>query len=117
MDLAVDLCVEKVNEHLSRPSKEVTASAAGPALANAALLLAEGCPRRYVAAIKALYKANHLPCPVMDIVFDIVLPAPVKTQHVDITSQNYHLEPVDVSTQTFDSDVTSTPLPDSQSGG
>ena len=95
MDLAVDLCVEKINERFSRPSNEVTAAAAGPALANAALLLAQGCPKRYIAAIKALYQANNLPCPVMDIMFDIELPSP-ETRKVDVASQYDHVGPVNV---------------------
>ena len=35
----------------------------GPALANAALLLAKGCPKRYLVALQELYGANGLTCP------------------------------------------------------
>ena len=41
-------------------------SSAGPALANAALLLAGGCPKKYVASIRALYADNNLVCPNLD---------------------------------------------------
>ena len=54
-------------EFLSRPSKDLQAIAsAGPALANAALLLAEGCPKKYVAYLRALYADNQLVSPNLD---------------------------------------------------
>ena len=46
------------------------AASAGPALANAALLVAKGCPKRYTEALGALYTANHLPCPDFTVLFD-----------------------------------------------
>ena len=64
INLATDICVLKVQEQMGRPSKEVIASGAGPALANAALLLAQGRdPTLYIQAITRLYEANRLPCP------------------------------------------------------
>ena len=41
-------------------------SSAGPALANATLLLAGGCPKKYVASTRALYADNNLVCPNLD---------------------------------------------------
>ena len=39
------------------------AEAYAPALANAALLAAKGCPNKYVSVLRELYHANNLPCP------------------------------------------------------
>ena len=41
-------------------------SSAGPALAIATLLLAGGCPKKYVASTRALYADNNLVCPNLD---------------------------------------------------
>ena len=38
-------------------------SSAAPALANAAAIVAKGCPRAYVEAIKVLYASNNIPSP------------------------------------------------------
>ena len=54
-------------ELIRRPSMDLQLiSYAGPALANAALLLAGGCPKKYVASIRALYADNNLVCPNLD---------------------------------------------------
>ena len=45
----------------------------GLALANVALLVAEGYPRRYVAVLRALFAENQLSSPDMDIMFDLQL--------------------------------------------
>ena len=44
-------------------SHELQVTCAAPALANAALLVAEGCANKYIEAINVLYLANGLPCP------------------------------------------------------
>ena len=44
-------------------SVELQLAAAAPALANGALLFADGNVQKYVDAIKVLYLANSLPCP------------------------------------------------------
>ena len=44
--------------------------AASPALVNAAMLVAHGCPKRYAEVLTALYTANHLPCPDLSLLFD-----------------------------------------------
>ena len=46
------------------------AASVAPALANAAVLVAQGCPKRYAEAINALYAANKLPCPDLTVLFD-----------------------------------------------
>ena len=56
---------------MQKHSKEVLA---GPALANAALLRADGCPNKYVANLRVLYQANNLPCPDMEVIFDLHIP-------------------------------------------
>ena len=55
----------------------------GPALANAALLLAEGCPKRYLVALKELYGANGLTCPDLKNMNKIVL-SPTRTSDVRV---------------------------------
>ena len=42
---------------------ELHVVAAAPALANAALLMAEGCAFKYIEVLNTLYLANSLPCP------------------------------------------------------
>ena len=44
-------------------SLELEMTCAAPALANAALLFAEGCAQKYIEVINVLYLANSLPCP------------------------------------------------------
>ena len=39
------------------------AAAAGPVLALGAHIAANGSAERYIAIVKDLYRANHLPCP------------------------------------------------------
>ena len=46
------------------------AASAGPALANAAMLVAQGCLRRYTETLGALYTANNLQCPDFGVLFD-----------------------------------------------
>ena len=46
------------------------AASAGPALANAAMIVAQGCPKRYTEALSALYTANNLLCPDFTVLFD-----------------------------------------------
>ena len=75
VNFMVDLCVKRMMDQVAKPSKEVLAAAAGPALANAALLMAEGCPVRYITALKGLYSANNLPYPDLDGMFELDLPA------------------------------------------
>ena len=71
LNLAANLCVVKVQNQLGRPSKEVVAAAAVPALANTALLLAQGSPGLYVRAITRLYQANNLPCPDLGLIAEL----------------------------------------------
>ena len=73
------MSVEKMLVQMQKHSKEVLAAASGPALANAALLLADGCPDKYVTNLRVLYLANDLPCPDMDVVFDQLNPELSKT--------------------------------------
>ena len=66
VNLVVNLCVEHMRDQLRTHSKEViTAVAAAPALANAALIIAKGCPnsKSYRDNLQLLYAANHLPAP------------------------------------------------------
>ena len=51
--------LEKMLLQMQTYSKEVVAAASGPALANAALLLADGCAEKYVANLRVLYQANE----------------------------------------------------------
>ena len=46
------------------------AASTGPALVNAAMLMAQGCPKRYAEVLSALYTANHLQCPDLSLLFD-----------------------------------------------
>ena len=39
------------------------AATVAPVLANSALLLAEGCPKRYIELVNELFAANKLVCP------------------------------------------------------
>ena len=78
VNFASTMIVEKLLVQMQKHSKEVVAAASGPALANAALLLADGCPDKYVANLKVLYQANDLPCPDMEVVFDLQ-PGPSST--------------------------------------
>ena len=41
----------------------VVAAAAGPALALGAYIAANGFTERYITIVQDLYRANHLPCP------------------------------------------------------
>ena len=77
VNFASTMIVEKMLVQMQKHSKEVLAAASGPALANAALLLADGCPDKYVANLRVLYQANDLPCPDMDVVFDLQGPSTV----------------------------------------
>ena len=86
VNLVADLCVERMREKLSKPSREVIAASAGPALANAALLMAHGCPVRYVTALQSLYSTNNLPCPNLDGLFDLELPSP-STEKTQVTRE------------------------------
>ena len=74
VDLISTMIVDKMLVEMQKHSKEVLAGAAGPALANAALLLADGCPNKYVANLRVLYQANNLPCPDMEVVFNLNVP-------------------------------------------
>ena len=60
--------------HCSKRVNSKNVAAKGPALANGTLLVAEGCSRRYLAVLKALFTAYRLPCPDMDTMFDLQLP-------------------------------------------
>ena len=62
------------------------AASAGPALANAAMLVAQGCLKRYTKALSALYTANNLPCPDFTVLFD---------QHITDTPEAERLSKVD----------------------
>ena len=55
--------------------------AADPALAAGALLLAQGCPNRFLTAVKALYHANNLPHPNLDLMLHLELPEPGLHKH------------------------------------
>ena len=58
---------------MTQSSLEVRVAAAAPVLANAALLVAEGCIYKYADAITTLYLANNLPCPDMQPVINMKL--------------------------------------------
>ena len=74
VDLISTMIVDKMLVEMQKHSKEVLAGAAGPALANAALLLADGCPNKYVTNLRVLYQANNLPCPDMEVVLNLNVP-------------------------------------------
>ena len=74
VDIVSSMIAEKLLVQMQKHSKEVLAAAAGPALANAALLLADGCPNKYVANLRVLYQANNLTCPDMEVIFDLQVP-------------------------------------------
>lgn len=62
------------------------AASAGPALANAAMIVAKGCPKHYTEALTALYTANDLPCPDFTVLFQ---------QHITVTPASEHSSEVD----------------------
>lgn len=73
VDVVIELITNKIFKLMQKPSQDMMELAAkGPALANAALILAEGCPKKYEIALRRLYTANSLPCPEFDSVFDKV---------------------------------------------
>ena len=65
---------------------ELQLAAAAPALANGALLLADGNVQKYVDAIKVLYQANSLPCPNLTPLLDMVTVTPPSMFHVVMTT-------------------------------
>ena len=71
--------------------------AAGPALVNAAMLVAQGCPKRYAEVLTALYTANHLPCPDLSLLFD--------QRYVTETCESGYYSAVPEETKDFDDDV------------
>ena len=63
--------VEKICGHFTTViNRVVQAASAGPALANAAMIVAQGCPKRYTEALSSLYTANNLPLPDFTVLFD-----------------------------------------------
>ncbi|CAL4104931.1 unnamed protein product, partial [Meganyctiphanes norvegica] len=71
MDIVIDLIANKIFNLMQKPSQGmIELSAKGPALANAALILSEGCPKKYEIELRRLYTFNNLPCPDFDSVFD-----------------------------------------------
>ena len=77
---------------------EETASA-GPALVNAEMLVAQGCPKHYAEVLTALYTANHLPCPDLSLLFD--------QRYVTETCESGYYSAVPEETKDFDDDVES----------
>ena len=77
-------------ELIRRPSMDLQLiSYAGPALANAALLLAGGCPKKYVASIRALYADNNLVCPNLD---RVLKDNPLEDLNLESKSQNKEMD-------------------------
>ena len=60
-------------------SIELQLATAAPALANGALLVAEGNVQKYMDAIKVLYQANSLPCPNLTPLLDMIIVTPPST--------------------------------------
>ena len=74
LDLTLGVCTDIVINRMGRPSVKTTldnavlqdikrVATAGPVLANAALLMAQGCPSRYMELVRELFVANQLVCP------------------------------------------------------
>ena len=63
--------VEKICGHFTTVMNSmVQAVSAGPALANAAMIVAQGCPKRYTETLSSLYAANNLPLLDFTVLFD-----------------------------------------------
>ena len=102
-NLVVDPCVERMREQMGHPSREVFTADAGPALANAALLMAHGCLVRYATALRTMYATNNLPCPDLTDMFAMELPPPsVKTPSATLDCESHRVSTpmISVSIQT-----------------